>query len=226
MERDLSPEEVRVLGCLVEKEATTPEQYPLSINALVQACNQKSNRDPVLDLPEADVREAVTGLTRRGLVRQAATYGGRVSKFEHRLGRGPGSPLNATAEQLALLSLLMVRGPQTPGELRARAQRMAEFPDTETVERALAELAEHEAGPLVERLAREPGKRESRYRHCLAAAGDDASAGAAPAAAAPAAMPGTQEPAGATDSLELRVAELERAVEDLRARLDAADAGH
>lgn len=214
MDRDLVAEELRVLGCLVEKEASTPEQYPLSINSLVQACNQKSNRDPVMALSEADVRAAVTGLTRRGLVRQASAYGGRVNRFEHRLGRGPGSALNATPEQLALLCLLLLRGPQTAGELRSRAQRLAGPADIGAVEATLSALAGHEAGPLVERMAREAGKRESRYRHCLGGADH-----AAPIAEATGPA-GAGDGASSAQTLESRIAALERAVAELRARLD------
>lgn len=225
MDRDLTAVEIRVLGCLLEKEATTPDQYPLSINGLVTAANQKSNRDPVLSLPEADVREAVTGLTRRGLVRQASSSGGRVSKFEHRLGRGPGSALKAPPEQLAVLALLLLRGPQTPGELRSRAQRMTAFADIDAVESTLQTLAAHEDGALVEALPREPGKRESRWTHRL---GSD---GAEPTPA-PAAVPGADAGGGApaadpvADDLEQRVARLERIVADLAARLgDDGDPG-
>lgn len=218
MDRDLTAVEIRVLGCLLEKEATTPDQYPLSINGLVTAANQKSNRDPVLALPEADVREAVTGLTRRGLVRQASSYGGRVSKFEHRLGRGPGSPLNAPPEQLAVLALLFLRGPQTPGELRSRAQRMVAFADIDAVESTLQTLAAHEDGPLVECLPREPGKRESRWMHRLG--NDDAEPTSAPAPDS-GAHAGDEAPATGSgpDDLEERVARLERIVADLAARL-------
>ncbi|MFW5969784.1 MAG: YceH family protein [Halofilum sp. (in: g-proteobacteria)] len=213
MDRDLTAVEIRVLGCLLEKQATTPDQYPLSINGLVTAANQKSNRDPVMALPEADVREAVTALTRRGLVRQASTYGGRVSKYEHRLGRGPGSALQAPPEQLAVLALLFLRGPQTPGELRSRAQRMAAFDTIDAVESTLQTLAAHEDGPLVERLPREPGKRESRWTHRL---GEDDVESAPAAVAATTGAPAT---APGTDDLEQRVARLERIVADLSARL-------
>ncbi len=218
MDRDLTAVEIRVLGCLLEKEATTPDQYPLSINGLVTAANQKSNRDPVLALPEADVREAVTGLTRRGLVRQASSYGGRVSKFEHRLGRGPGSPLNAPPEQLAVLALLFLRGPQTPGELRSRAQRMVAFADIDAVEATLQTLAAYEDGALVECLPREPGKRESRWMHRL---GHDAAEPTPAAAADSGASAGDEAPAAGTvpDDLEQRVARLERIVADLATRL-------
>jgi len=216
MDRDLTREEIRVLACLVEKAATTPEQYPLSINALVQACNQKSNRDPVMSLAEADVRAAVTSLTRRGLVRQASSYGGRVNRFEHRLARGPGSVLDVTPEELAILCVLMLRGPQTPGELRGRTQRLASFADTDAVESTLEGLAERgEGGPLAHRLARAPGKREVRYRHCLGAVADREPEGEAELAA-------EFEPERLTSrggSLEARVAALEAAVAELRAQL-------
>jgi uncharacterized protein YceH (UPF0502 family) len=220
MERDLTAVEIRVLGCLLEKEATTPDQYPLSINGLVTAANQKSNRDPVMALPEADVREAVTGLTRRGLVRQATSYGGRVSKFEHRLGRGPGSPLQAPPEQLAVLALLFLRGPQTPGELRSRAQRMVAFDGIDAVEATLQTLAAHEDGPLVECLPREPGKRESRWMHRLGA-GDAEPAPATTTATGPGADAGDDASPSAPDTadLEQRVARLERIVAELSARL-------
>ena len=214
MDRDLTAVEIRVLGCLLEKEATTPDQYPLSINGLVTAANQKSNRDPIMALPEADVREAVTALTRRGLVRQTSSYGGRVSKFEHRLGRGPGSALQAPPAQLAVLALLFLRGPQTPGELRSRAQRMAAFDDIDAVESTLQMLAAHADGALVECLPRDPGKRESRWMHCLGEADTEP----APAAAA-APQPEAPPTAPTAADLEQRVARLERIVADLSARL-------
>jgi uncharacterized protein YceH (UPF0502 family) len=164
------------------------------------------------------VREAVTALTRRGLVRQSSSSGGRVSKFEHRLGRGPGSALQAPPAQLAVLALLFLRGPQTPGELRSRAQRMIAFEDIDAVDSTLQTLAAHADGALVQCLPREPGKRESRWMHCLAEAD-------AESASAAAAAPGAEAPATATtaDDLEQRVARLERIVAALRARLGHAD---
>jgi len=224
MDRDLDREELRVLGCLIEKEATTPDQYPLSINALVQACNQKSNRDPVMSLAEADVRSAVTSLTRRGLVRQASSYGGRVNRFEHRLARGPASALDVTPEGLAILCVLMLRGPQTPGELRSRTQRLAPFADTDAIEATLSDLSARADGALVERMAREPGKREARYRHRLGALGEPAATDAtAPASSEPAPGGGPAPASGPSATLESRVAALEEAVAELRARLDDRD---
>ncbi len=219
MDRDLTAVELRVLGCLLEKEATTPDQYPLSINGLVTAANQKSNRDPVMALAEADVREAVTALTRRGLVRQASSGGGRVSKFEHRLGRAPGSVLKAPPAQLAVLALLLLRGPQTPGELRNRAQRMVAFADIDAVESTLQTLAAHEDGALVECLPREPGKRESRWAHRL---GSEAGEPGPVAAPDPRVNAGDPAPVAGPDADDLaqRVERLERIVADLAARLE------
>lgn len=171
MEWDLEADELRVLGCLMEKEKTTPDQYPLSVNALVNACNQKSARDPVMSLNEGDVRAALGSLTRRGLARMASGYGGRVSKYQHRLGESGNAAVRVSPEQFALLCVLMLRGPQTPGELRSRCQRLFEFPDTGAVESALETLENHDTGRLVERLPREPGKRESRYAHRLGTGG-------------------------------------------------------
>ena len=157
MEWNLSPEELRVLGSLVEKASTTPEQYPLSVNALRSACNQKSSRDPVMDLDESGVREAITSLTRRGLVKMGSGYGGRVSKYAHRFGEAA-SGLALEADQVAVLCVLFLRGPQTPGELRARTQRLHEFADTAAVEAVLEWLEHHAQGPLVRRLEQEaPG---------------------------------------------------------------------
>lgn len=216
MEWNLEADELRVLGCLMEKAKTTPEQYPLSVNALMNACNQKSARVPVMNLTPGDVRAALGRLTQRGLARMAGGYGGRVSKYEHRLGPTDKSPLKLTSAQYALLCVLILRGAQTPGELRSRSQRLAEFPDTDAVEATLDELKEHEAGTLVARLQREPGKRESRFMHLL---GTDEPAEEAEKATGPEPRSRTQ-----ATSLEERIEALEKAVEELRARVsDSSD---
>lgn len=211
MEWDLDPDELRVLGSLMEKSKTTPDQYPLSVNAVMNACNQKSARDPVMDLTPGDVRAALGRLTRRGLVRMAGGYGGRVSKYEHRLGPSGTAQLQLTPEQYALLCVLLLRGPQTPGELRSRSQRLAEFADTAAVEATLEEMENHPAGPLVTRMPREPGRRESRYQHLLGSEEPDRDLEAMP-------RPAAERPR--EDSVEARVATLEREVEALKARLD------
>jgi len=221
MEWNLSPEELRVLGSLVEKAATTPEQYPLSVNALRNACNQKSSRDPVMQLDEPSVREAITSLTRRSLVRTGSGYGGRVSKFAHRFGEAA-SGLELGADEVAVLCVLFLRGPQTPGELRARTQRLHEFADTAAVEAVLERLEQHPEGPFVRRLERQPGKREHRYAHCFGAQSEPGEAEAA--VARPASAP-AREPEPAGDGLEARVEALETELRELRQRLDRLTGG-
>src|SRR5882724_12953557 len=151
--------EARVLGALVEKESTTPEYYPLSLNALVNACNQKSNRDPVMTLDEESVRQALRSLSEQALVRSAGGDS-RVAKFEHRLNE----LYNFHRHEIAVLCVLLLRGPQTPGELRTRAERMYAFEDLEAVHSALHLLMRREP-PLVKILPRQPGTKESRYMH-------------------------------------------------------------
>src|ERR1700730_13392744 len=158
----LSDVETRVLGSLVEKELTTPEYYPLSLNALVNACNQKSNRDPVMSLEEAEVREALRTLDKKGLAGPADNMLSRVSKYEHRLQEA----YNFTRHEIAVLSELLLRGPQTPGELRSRADRMHKFDDLGIVLTTLRKLMEREPA-LVKILVRQPGTKEARYAHLL-----------------------------------------------------------
>ncbi len=158
----LSDVETRVLGSLVEKELTTPEYYPLSLNALVNACNQKSNRDPVMDLDEEAVREALRTLDKKGLAGPADNMVSRVSKYEHRLQEA----YNFTRHEIAILSELLLRGPQTPGELRSRADRMHKFDDLGIVQSTLQRLMKREP-PLVKVLPRQPGTKEARYAHLL-----------------------------------------------------------
>jgi len=167
MKLELNPLEARVLGCLIEKEIATPEQYPLSLNALINACNQKSNRDPVLDLDESTVQEVVDGLVRRYLISEQGGFGSRVAKYRHRFCNSEYGSLRFSAQELAIVCELFLRGAQTPGELRGRAGRLAHFDDANQVETTLQQLAAREDGPFVARLPREPGKRESRYLHLL-----------------------------------------------------------
>ena len=162
MSLELSEVEVRVLGALVEKEITTPEYYPLSLNALVNACNQKSNREPVLNLDENAVRGALRSLTEQSLAR-SASGDSRVAKYEHRLNE----LYNFHRHEIAVLCVLLLRGPQTPGELRTRAERMYAFEDLEAVHAALNLLMRREP-PLVKVLPRQPGTKESRFMHLLA----------------------------------------------------------
>lgn len=162
MEFNLSPVEARVLGCLIEKEITTPDYYPLSLNALQNAANQKSNREPVMDLDEESIRRALHSLSSEGLARSAATDG-RVAKFEHRLA----DVFNFHRHEIALMCVLLLRGPQTPGELRTRTDRLYTFDDLNAVHSALNLLMNRQP-PLVKVLARQPGTKEARYAHLLA----------------------------------------------------------
>ena len=159
----LTDHEVRVLAALIEKEITTPDYYPLSLNALTNACNQKSNRNPVMALDEAAVREALSTLERKWLAAPASTAESRVTKYAHRAQE----VFNFDRRETAVLCELMLRGPQTPGELRAHAERMYRFDDLETLESALQKLSERQP-PLVKKLARVPGTKESRYAQLLA----------------------------------------------------------
>jgi uncharacterized protein len=158
----LTEGEARVLGSLVEKDITTPDYYPLSINALVNACNQKSNRDPVLSLNEETVRQALHSLNEKGLAGTASTADSRVPKYEHRMQEA----FNFTRRETAVLCVLMLRGPQTPGELRGRTERMHRFEDLTDVQSTLQKLMTREE-PLVKVLPRQPGMKEARYAHLL-----------------------------------------------------------
>jgi uncharacterized protein len=158
----LNEVECRVLGSLIEKEATTPEYYPLSLNTLVNACNQKSNRDPVKNLDEAAVRDALHSLEGQSLVRSVSPADSRVTKYEHRLQEA----FNFYRHEIAILCLLLLRGPQTPGELRSRAERMHSFDDLGAVQSSLQHLMKREP-PLVKALPRQPGTKETRYVHLL-----------------------------------------------------------
>ena len=160
MELLLNPIEVRVLGALVEKDITTPDYYPLSQNALVNACNQKNNRDPVMDLDEDVVRDALVGLQQRKLAGPAGGADSRVTKYEHRLQEA----FNFTRGETAVLCVLLLRGPQTPGELRGRTERMFRFETLDDVQGTLQRLMQRDP-PLAQILARQPGTKEARYVH-------------------------------------------------------------
>ena len=158
----LNEVETRVLGSLVEKEVTTPDYYPLTLNALINACNQKTNRDPVMNLDEAAVRDALHSLNEKGLAGTTSTAESRVPKFEHRLGEA----FNFGRPETAVICVLLLRGPQTPGELRGRGERMYRFEDLGQVQSALQRLMQRDP-PLVKVLPRQPGTKESRYAHLL-----------------------------------------------------------
>ena len=169
----LSLNETRLLGALIEKEHTTPDQYPLSLNALTLACNQKSNRDPVLNLSEVDVQDSVDTLIKKGLISEVV-FGSRVKKYRQRFGNTEFSEFSFSKKELAILCILFLRGPQTPGELRTRTGRLCEFSDVNDVDDTIKTFIEHTGDNCLMQLPREPGKRESRYAHPFS--GDDFSA--------------------------------------------------
>jgi hypothetical protein len=211
----LSPAQARILGALVEKEVTTPDYYPLSLNALVNACNQLTNREPVMHLDEEETRLALRRLEDLGLAGRARSADGRVTKYEHWLGEA----FNFTRAETALICVLLLRGPQTPGELRSRAERLHRFDEIGEVLGGLQKLAEREPA-LVTMLARQPGTKESRYAHLLS--GPVESAVAAEFASAPRATAQHIDRSSADDPVhEARIAQLEATVAELRQQIAA-----
>lgn len=211
----LDDAQVRVLGCLIEKELATPEYYPMTLNALAAACNQKTNRYPVLDLKETDVADAIEMLQLKRLA-VAAGDGGRARKYRHLLTER----LHLEDLELALLCELMVRGPQTLGELRTRADRMVPIKDVETVEDALDGLVEQEP-PLVAKLPRQPGQKEGRYAHLLGGKPEGGIAGAGSMFSAAA----LATPPDRVAVLEAEVGRLKEEIRELRRRVDELEAG-
>jgi len=199
----LTPVEARVLGALVEKEITTPEYYPLSLNALVNACNQRSNREPVMNLSEEEVRQALNALQDMNLAGHARSADGRVPKYEHWLGEA----YNFSRAEAALLCVLLLRGPQTPGELRGRTERLHSFSEISDVLSGLQKLAERQPA-LAAMLPRQPGTKESRYAHLLSGPVESI------ALAAP------QAPAQQSSASDERIERLETEVADIRQRVE------
>ena len=217
MNIEFTPNEARIIGCLIEKEITTPDQYPLSLNALTNACNQKTNRDPVLELAESVVQQTLDALMKKHMVSdRSAGYGGRVTKYRHRFCNTEFGPLKFSAQELGTLCVLLLRGPQTPGELRTRTHRLCEFPDAEAVESTLKALMSREDGPFAARLPRIAGERESRYAHLFFGAVESAPE----PQEAPAGLP-----AGGGSTLSDRVARLEQSVAELRREVEAMRSG-
>ncbi|WP_338517002.1 YceH family protein [Alteromonas gracilis] len=165
MNLQLTEHQCRVIGVLLEKEVTTPDQYPLSLNALTNGCNQKSNREPVMSLSEGYVQNTIDELVALKLVDDEGVFSGRVPKYKHRFCNTEFGSFKLTAQQKAIICVLLLRGPQTPGELRNRTNRLAEFSNVTEVENCLAELDNLNGDQVVIKLEREPGKRESRYAH-------------------------------------------------------------
>jgi uncharacterized protein YceH (UPF0502 family) len=203
----LNEVEVRVLGSLIEKDITTPDYYPQSLNALVNACNQKNNRDPVVTLDETSIREALSSLQEKRLAGPAGGADSRVTKYEHRLQE----VFNFDRREIALVCVLLLRGPQTPGELRGRADRMYRFETLDDVQSALQRLMDRQP-PLVAVLSRQPGTKESRYTHLFS--GEYIP----PTATTPSRS--TSELSGVDNNREQRIAGLEAAVASLKSEVE------
>ncbi len=213
MKYQLTAVEARVIGCLLEKQVTTPEQYPLSINGVVTACNQKTNREPVMNLAEHEVQTVLDELVKRHYLRTVSGFGNRVTKYEQRFCNSEFGDLKLSSAEVALITTLLLRGPQTPGELRTRGERMHQFSDMAEVENALEHLATREDGPYVVRLPREPGKRESRFMHLFS--GDVQTLVNVVEAVSPA----EASLAARVDALEEEMAELKQRLDSLLAHL-------
>ena len=226
MRIELDELETRVIGCLIEKSITTPDQYPLSLNALKNACNQKSNRNPVLSLSESEVQATLDALAKRHLVVEKSGFGSRVPKYQQRFCNSEFGSLQFSEKELGLVCVLLLRGPQTPGELRVRTKRFCSFEDVADVERTLHELATRTDGPFVSMLPPEVGRRESRYAHLFSKGGAQPG-GEAPAASLPAPPPPPGEDiserlsadAQRLGDLEQVVKVLQQAIEDIRSEL-------
>ncbi len=213
----LSKIEARVIGCLLEKEITTPEQYPLSLNALTAACNQKSNRDPVMSLSEAEVQSTLDVLKSKHMI--GAVSGQRVIKYKHRFCNMEFKDLQFDQKELAVVCVLLLRGPQTSGELRTRTQRLCKFANVSEVETILSDLATKEVGALVVRLSREAGKRECRYAHLFSGEPDDVCKDETELRQDTFESKATQCSEDRIATLEARVAILEQLVENLKMKI-------
>jgi uncharacterized protein len=221
MPLELDPLEARVIGCLIEKQVATPDLYPLSLNALVNACNQRSNREPVLQLDERDVQAVVDRLIRRQLLLEKSGFGSRVPKYHQLFCNTQFGSLQFSPQQTAIVCELLLRGPQTAGELRTHAARLAPIRDLSEVEEALEDLMTRPAGPYVVKLAREPGRRESRYAQLFTG---EPAIPPAPAVQDYAVVESGTESGGAPGrgaDHEARIAALESSVADLREELAA-----
>ena len=215
---EITQEEARVLGCLVEKEATTPDVYPLTLNGLTSACNQKSSREPVMNLSEAEVQEALDGLIDKTLASNWNSNRNRIQKYRHCLHDRISEEFNFSREELAVVATLLLRGPQTVGEIRTRCVRLHEFPDLATLQAVVTEReSDRRGGPYVALLPRQPGRKEQRIAHLLCG---PVTAGEAPVAddANPAEVSG-RAPAG-VNSLEQEIADLRTELAELKARFE------
>ena len=210
----LTPIEVRILGCLIEKEATTPDVYPLTLNSLLTACNQKSSREPVMELTEDDLRPALDNLIEKTLVATWTSGHNRTPKYQHKLRDRISDKLDFSLPELAVLGILFLRGPQTLGEMRSRSARIHEFASLDAVADVLKALEENPDGPYVTMLARQQGRKEPRYAHLFCGEPEEI------APAATASGRGTNDINARVESLELEVCELRTTLELLEQRLE------
>lgn len=214
MDITLSATEVRILGCLIEKQATTPDTYPLTLNSLQLACNQKSSREPVMELESSEVMEALDSLAEKTLASRYQSGRSRMPKYQHRLHQRAFDEFNFSTPELAVLCLLFLRGPQTAGEIRNRCMRIHEFEDLDAVTQTLRGLEENPDGPYVVMLPRQAGRKESRYAHLFCGEVDEVTASAAVSSAGES---GSVAPAG---NLEREVVELREKLLQLEHRFD------
>ncbi|MBT8083821.1 MAG: DUF480 domain-containing protein [Woeseia sp.] len=207
-------EEARIIGCLIEKSIVTPNQYPLSLNSLTNACNQKSGRNPTMGLTKGEVQRHARLLDGKNQVRIDENFRSGVEKYSQRLCNTRYSDYQFEDDQLALVCVLLLRGPQTPGELRTHCRRLHAFADNAAVVASLKTLAEHTRGPLVQELPRTPGRKDAEYMHLLSGPIDVSAHASVPQAAS-----GKSSKRAQTSDLQQRIAELEAEVAELRARL-------
>lgn len=220
MDIELTLNETRIIGALIEKEITTPDQYPLSLNALTNACNQKSNRDPVLRLDEQTVQSTIDELVKKRTISDHGGVGSRVVKYKHRFCNTEFSKLQLSDQELGILCVLFLRGPQTPGELRTRTNRLCKFADLAEVESALDSLTEREDGPMVQKLAREPGNRESRFAHLFSGPVRETEGANLQTSISVAASAQVVASQGASTQDSERIAALEKRVEQMQNELE------
>jgi uncharacterized protein YceH (UPF0502 family) len=209
----LTPEEARILGSLMEKSVVTPEQYPLTLNALTLACNQKSSRDPVMSLDQGAVQHTARQLENKHLVSSEENFRGRVVKYTQRLCNTPFGEFQLSEDEFAVICLLLLRGRQTPGELRARSGRLHEFESNDAVDATLNGLINREEGALVARLPRTPGRRDFEYMHLFYGPIESVAADVDPRASATADV---ARPPDRISRLELRIDQLEQELQELK----------
>ena len=214
MNIELNAGEARVIGCLIEKEITTPDYYPLTLNSLTTACNQKSNRDPVTEYSEAEVLDIVDALIEKRLISDESRFSGRVNKYQHRFCNTEFGDVQLTAQELGVICCLLLRGAQTPGELRTRTNRLCQFKDVKEAEAVLEQLVNRQ---FIEKLGREAGKRESRFRHLFTSLSD---AEMSVLRSAENNITDAIDDAGRIAALEQQVQELREEIDAIKAQID------